>query len=228
MSFTEMIDIKAYNNGLDVDGTVDKMNEKKEPEILKDFIKAASNLDFLVPYRDDESKICIYTTNDKMKMVPIFSCYEAFLKSPLDHEKANIMSFAKINEIITQSGGELAGILINPHGKSLTLKREAGNKGIKLSKAVSVPRTIPAALCGFFAATENVYRAFLLWAQKENELAPHLFLVVDFDGSQDELFPKIADAVKPFVSAGDKLEMAKADMKLLTTAEKIDKPFYKK
>lgn len=222
------MDIKTFNNGLDVDRTVDLMKEKKDPEIIKDFLKTAASADFLVSYRENENNLCIYNTPDGMKMLPIFSSYEAFLKSTLDHEKVKSMSFRALDGIVSQSEGELSGILINPHGKSLTLKHEPKNRSVKLSKALSVPETIPAALTGFFSAEENVYKAYLLWAQKINELAPHLFLIVDFDGDKEELFPKIAEAIKPFVGAGDKIEMAKADMKLLSTAEKIDRPFYKK
>ena len=53
-------------------------------------------------------------------------------------------------------------------------------------------------------------------------------VVVDFDGTPAEIFPKVAEAIKPALSKGNELEFAKADFKLLKTAEKLVAPFYKK
>ena len=48
-----------------------------------------------------------------------------------------------------------------------------------------------------------------------------------FDGKPEELFPKIGDVLRPYFGEGDRVEMAKADLKLLEAAEKVTKPFYK-
>ena len=49
-----------------------------------------------------------------------------------------------------------------------------------------------------------------------------------FDGKPEELFPKIGEVLRPYFGEGDRVEMAKADLKLLEAAEKVTKPFYKK
>ena len=83
-------------------------------------------------------------------------------------------------------------------------------------------------LKNFLSDCENVYSAYVLWAQKKNDLAPHLFIVIDFDGKREEFFPKVAEALKSVLHPGDNIEMAKADFKLLKAAEKLVKPIYKK
>ena len=49
-----------------------------------------------------------------------------------------------------------------------------------------------------------------------------------FNGKPEELFPKIGEVLRPYFGEGDRVEMAKADLKLLEAAEKVTKPFYKK
>ena len=46
--------------------------------------------------------------------------------------------------------------------------------------------------------------------------------------SRTNFFPKIGEVLRPYFGEGEKLEMAKADLKLLEAAEKVTKPFYKK
>ena len=52
--------------------------------------------------------------------------------------------------------------------------------------------------------------------------------LVDFDGKKEEFLPKVAENIKTAVQPGAKIEMAKADFKLLKVAEKLVKPIYKK
>ncbi len=225
---------KDFDNGLDIDTAAEKFAESHDPEIVKEIFKKAQTADFLVPYRDKVNNIPIFSTEEKGKLFPAFSSFEAFEKSPLPKDKATIMPFSKIDEIITKSGGQINGIIINPHGRSMVFEKNAPGTTpnnpteVKFMKPASVPATITAALHGYFTASQNVYAAYLLWAQKTNDLAPHLFLIIDFDGKAEEFFPKVAEAIRPCLSKGDNVEMAKADLKLLNAAEKLVKPFYKK
>ena len=164
----------------------------------------------------------------------IFSSFSAFEKSPLPKDSARIMPFSEIDEIVRKSEGKIAGIIINPHGKSMVFQRNGGKAteknegGVRLIKPPFVPEKFETLLKEFFSKCENVYSAWLLWAQRENDLAPKLFLLMDFDGKREEFFPKVAEALKPCMNPGDNIEMAKADFKLLKAAEKLAKPIYKK
>lgn len=228
------MDIENFDNGLEIDSVADEMAEKPDEEILREFFGRAETANFLVPYRDSVNTIPLLDIKERGKMLPIFSSFKAFEKSPLPKDRANIMPFSKIDEIVKRSEGQIAGIIMNPHGKSLVFQRNGGRPtekqegNIRLMKPSFIPEKISKALCAFFSEHENVYSAYILWAQKESDLAPHLFLVVDFDGKKEEFFPEVAKAVRPCMNSGDNLEMAKADFKLLKAAEKLIKPIYKK
>lgn len=230
-------DIKSFNNGIDVDAVVDKMTAG-DKEALSQFFKEAAGAEFLVPFKGSPNNLAILNSPEGDKMLPAFSSYEAFEKCPLEKKNAIIMPFSRLDKIVGESKGAVDGLVINPHGKSIACKKQQntgatyqkneGPQSFKLSKPASVPEAIPAALSGFFAGIGKVYKAYLLWAQKNGEVAPHLFLVVDFDGKAEELFPKIGELLRPYFGEGEKLEMAKADFKLLEASEKVTKPFYKK
>lgn len=229
------IDIPNFNNGLEVDETVDMLAEQQNEETVRNFFMKAENTNFLVPYRDKANTIPLFNSKDGLRLIPVFSSYAAFEKSPLPKDKVGIMHFDKINDIVKNSGGQIGGIIINPHGKSIVFRHNGTNAqkpnpsgGIKLMKPALVPEDIILALKNYFGTCEKVYSAYILWAQKENELTPHIFLVVDFDGAKEEFFPKVAEAIKTVLKSGGSIEMAKADFQLLKTAEKLVKPVYKK
>lgn len=227
-------DIMNFESGIDVDSASDRMAEKPDEEFMRDFFGRVGIANFLVPYRDKVTVIPLLDVKDKGKMLPIFSSFSAFEKSPLPKDSARIMPFSEIDEIVRKSEGKIAGIIINPHGKSMVFQRNGGKAteknegGVRLIKPPFVPEKFETLLKEFFAKCENVYSAWLLWAQRETDIAPKLFLLMDFDGKREEFFPKVAEALKPCMNPGDNIEMAKADFKLLKAAEKLAKPIYKK
>ena len=227
-------DIMNFESGIDVDSASDRMAEKPDEEFMRDFFGRVGIANFLVPYRDKVTVIPLLDVKDKGKMLPIFSSFSAFEKSPLPKDSARIMPFSEIDEIVRKSEGKIAGIIINPHGKSMVFQRNGGKAteknegGVRLIKPPFVPEKFEILLKELFTKCENVYSAWLLWAQRETDLAPKLFLLMDFDGKREEFFPKVAEALKPCMNPGDNIEMAKADFKLLKAAEKLAKPIYKK
>lgn len=227
-------DILNFESGIDVDSASDRMAQNPDADYLRDFFGRVGTANFIVPYRDKKTNIPLLDVKEKGKMLPIFSSYSAFEKSPLPKDMAMIMPFSKIDEILKKSGGQISGIIINPHGKSMIFQRNGGNATenrqgeLRLIKPSFIPETIASALKNFLSTCENVYSAYILWGQKKTDLAPHLFIVIDFDGKQEEFFPRVGEALRPCLHTGDNLEMAKADFKLLKAAEKLVKPVYKK
>ena len=213
------MDIENFDNGLEVDSAADGFSKEQDPEKIRDFFGRVEIANFLVPYRENVNKIPLLDIKEKGKMIPIFSSFAAF---------------EKIDEIVKKSEGQISGIIINPHGKSMIFQRNGGKAtekqegGIRLMKPPFIPEKISVTLEKYFSGCENVYAAYVLWAQKDSDLAPHLFLIVDFDGKKEEFFPKVAEALRPILKPGDNIEMAKADFKLLKAAEKLVKPVYKK
>lgn len=223
------MNLKNFNNGLDVDGVSDIVKETGDASAVRGFFADVEISNFIVPYRDNPNTFPLLEIKEKGKMLPIFSSYEAFEKSPLPKDHANILPFSKLDEMLKKSNGQIAGIIINPHGKSMIFQRNSAIPGeMKLSKPAFVPEGIISALCGYFKTCENVYSAYILWAQKKNDIAPHLFLIVDFDGKKEEFFPKLGESLRTMLKPGESVEMAKADFKLLQAAEKLVKPIYKK
>ena len=235
--------IENFNNGIDVDKTVDELAAGNGESVLREFIKEARGAEFLVPSNGNEHELCVLNVNGKGKMIAAFSSYEAFCKSPLPKDKAIILPFMKLEKAVEASNGIFAGITINPNGKSVSLeinkdkkeqpqklemRKNPAGEAMKLAKPESVPETILAALNGFFSGKDNVYKAYFLLCKKGEEENPHMFLVIDFDGKKEEFFPKVAEAIRPYMNKGDEVEMAKADLKLMNIAEKITPPFYKK
>ena len=204
-------DIMNFESGIDVDSASDRMAEKPDEEFMRDFFGRVGIANFLVPYRDKVTVIPLLDVKDKGKMLPIFSSFSAFEKSPLPKDSARIMPFSEIDEIVKKSEGKIAGIVINPHGKSMVFQRNGGKAteknegGIRLIKPPFVPEKFETRLKEFFSKCENVYSAWLLWAQRENDLAPKLFLLADFDGKGEEFFPKVAEALKPCMNPGDNI-----------------------
>lgn len=223
-----------FDNGLEINSAVNETSQTDKEKMIKGIFEKVQISDFLVPYRDKINNIPILNTPEKGKLIPAFSSYEEFLKCPLPKDKVTVMPFSKIDEIVTKSAGQISGIIVNPNGKTLIF--EKNNKGstpknpmeVRFMKPEGIPEAIVFTLSNYLATCQNVYSAYLLWAQKESDLAPHLFLIIDFDGKGEEFFPKVANVIRPHLNKGNNIEIAKADLKLLNAAEKLVKPFYKK
>lgn len=234
------MDIAGFENGLDIGeiaGVLAGEDVERKKEVFSDLKDSA----FLIPYNKTQTDIRLLKIPDKGEFLPAFTNYAEFMKSPLDHDKAAVLPFVKLESILANAPEKVSGIVLNPHGKSLLIQRKQGvpeqgvslekqnySGGLKLSKPNYIPEPVLAALIGFFNASENVYRAWLLLSQGKEEIAPHLLLLVDFDGDREAFFTKIAKSVRPFFRKGDRFEMMKADFKLIQAAEKLSHPFYQK
>ncbi|HQQ89545.1 MAG TPA: enhanced serine sensitivity protein SseB C-terminal domain-containing protein [Oscillospiraceae bacterium] len=234
------MDITGFENGLDVGeiaGVLAGEDMKRKKEVFSDLKDST----FLIPYNKTQTDIRLLKIPEKGEYLPAFTSYAEFMKSPLDHEKVVVLPFAKLESILANAPESVSGIVVNPHGKSLliqrkqtisepavSLEKQTYSGGLKLSKPNYIPEPVLAALSGFFSASDDVYRAWLLLSQGKEEIAPHLLLLVDFDGDKEAFFTKIAKAVRPFFRKGDRFEMMKADFKLIQAAEKLSHPFYQK
>lgn len=229
-------DIRNFNNGLDVDGTVDRLKAGGGSEVIEGFFRDAQNAEFIVPYREDPNQIQLLKLPDKGNMLPIFSSFEAFQKSHLPEEKTILMTFSKANIIVKAAKEKVEGIVVNPHGKSLIFQKqdtpegeEEKNVSLPRFAALSAPMTeVTEALTRAFCENGKIYKAFLLQSQTKADPQTHPFLIVDFDGDAETFFANLKNDVDPAILAKNKIEMTKADFKLLSMAEKIAKPFYKK
>ncbi len=237
------MDITTFENGLDV-GEIAGVLAGEDVERKKEVFSDLKDSTFLIPYNKTETDIRLLKIAEKGEFLPAFTSYAEFMKSPLDHEKVVILPFVKLESILSGAPEKVAGIVVNPHSQSLLIQRKTAAMappepgaplekqdyfgGLKLSKPNYIPEPVLAALTGFFNASDNVYRAWLLLSQGKEEIAPHLLLLVDFDGEREAFFTKVAKSVRPFFHKGDRFEMMKADFKLIRIAEKLTPPFHQK
>lgn len=93
-------DITKFESGIDVDSASDSMAKKPDTEFLREFFGRVETANFLVPYGETVTTIPLLDIKEKGKMIPIFSSFSAFEKSPLPKDRAIVMPFSKINEIV--------------------------------------------------------------------------------------------------------------------------------
>ena len=60
--------IENFNNGIDVDRTVDELAAGNGKSVLSEFIKEARGAEFLVPSNGNEHELCVLNVNGKGKM----------------------------------------------------------------------------------------------------------------------------------------------------------------
>ena len=81
-------DILNFESGIDVDSASDRMAQNPDADYLRDFFGRVGTANFIVPYRDKKTNIPLLDVKEKGKMLPIFSSYSAFEKSPLPKDMA--------------------------------------------------------------------------------------------------------------------------------------------
>ena len=134
------------------------------------------------------------------------------------------LEFRQLRNIMIELPEKICGIVIEPFGENVLLGREslmaydsavqgmtvARNRhqgGVNLQPARSLPHGLTDALQNFFARQIGVNAAWVLLAQGENERMPHLMFMIDFYGSKFDLFPALAEVVKPYMKPGQQFEL---------------------
>ena len=87
-------DITKFESGIDVDSASDRMAQNPDAEFMRDFFGRVGTANFLVPYRDKITVIPLLDIKEKGNMIPIFSSFSAFEKTPLPKESVRIMPFS--------------------------------------------------------------------------------------------------------------------------------------
>ena len=154
-----------------------------------------------------------------------------------------IVSITQLNEYLKlrmDADPRLDGLVINPFGKALflrrphfsdmdnTLRAAQPRKELKLKATLDYPMGLPLAVRQLMADHPEVYRVWLVAAHSEGETVDHKLFIVDFDGKPESIFPKLAEAVRLYMRQGESFEMMKADIRLLRVAEQAARPIYEK
>ncbi|MDR2354860.1 MAG: enhanced serine sensitivity protein SseB [Clostridiales Family XIII bacterium] len=199
---------------------------------------------YLVPCRPDGKGLSLLATQNNELFLPVFTSKTELGKWMQPHGGVATLPFEMLHHIVVDDVN-LSGIVINPFGASLILRRskltaiENAATGMTHERVTHTGRLIfetgqcPAALVrDFTAALKNsgmeVFEAYILMARQEHETRPHMLFLIDFKGDRKRLFPAVAQAVQPHMKTGSNFELLKADTATLAAARKKSAPVYRK
>ena len=227
--FQSEFDPEALSESLREDGS--RQNKAKNFALLKTSA-------FLV-FSKGPGQVSVLNNNKKESLVPAFTCREELEKWPFERGEIMEMPFHVLQSMVDKDA-RLDGIVINPFGKALFLRRNhltdinstlraaTPRKELKMKATLDYPIGLPMAVKELCAQHPEVYRVWLLAAHSECDTADHKLFVVDFDGQPGDLFPLLGKAVHLYLRQGEQLEMMKADIRLLRAAEQAARPIYEK
>jgi hypothetical protein len=202
-------------------------------------LRAAS---YLVPCRPDGKSLSLLATQNNELFLPAFTSETEFGKWMQPHGGMSALSFETLHHIVVDDLN-LSGVVINPFGASLILRRgklaamESAATGMTHERVTHTGKLVfgtakypPALARAFVAALKSsgmeVLEAYILMVRQEHEAKPHLLFLIDFKGDRKLLFPVVARAVQPHIQPGSNFELLKADLTALAAARKKALPVY--
>lgn len=176
---------------------------------------------------------------------PLFTDWNEFRRFDREQKfSGNIATFNDIKFFITQADG----VVINPYGANIILKKEmidaienigkdlpqdrvmkeqvaVKDTKVMLGEPAEYPQEMIDAICKYLKTNKKVTAAYLRLMVKDN--VQSYLIVVDFTGDNNEVFPGIADAGTPY-SKGKPLDFVPCSSDFGKDAVVNVEPFYKK
>lgn len=227
--FRSELDPEAMTRSIAADGSL--QNKAKEFAVLK---TAA----FLI-FAPAPGKAAAILNKEKESLLAAFTCMEELNKWPFPRSEVEESAFTQLQRLVEENP-RLDGIVIDPFGKSLVLRRNhladidatlaaaCPQRELQLRATRDYPIGLPLTVREQCARHPEVYRVWLLAARAPGEAKDHKLLVVDLDGDGKALFPQLAKALRLFLRQGERLELRKADIGLLRIAEQATRPLYER
>ena len=227
--FRSEFDPQTMAESLQADGST--QNKAKNFAILK-------TSSFLA-FSKTAGRVAVLTNNKKESLAAAFTCREELEKWPFERTEVAEVPFVALQAIV-KNNDRLDGLVIDPFGKALVLKRDhlsdidntlaaaQPRQSLKLKATRDYPIGLPLAVKELCESHKEVYRVWILAARGQQDNEDHKLLVVDFDGKGEDLFPHLAKAVRLYLRQGERLELMKADLRLLQIAQQAARPIYEK
>ena len=134
------------------------------------------------------------------------------------------MEFQMLRNAFVDMPEEISGIVIEPFSENIALDRkglfdyDAAVQGMTVKRNEHrgeveflvpdrMPKGLKAALRDFFRKQIGVNKAWAILAREKGEAEPHLLIAVDFFGNRIQLFPELAEVVRPFMQEGQRFEL---------------------
>lgn len=227
--FRSDLDPEALSRSIAADGS--PQNKAKEFAVLK-------TASFLI-FSSAPGKAAAILNRNKEPLLAAFTSMEELNKWPFSRQEVEESTFAQLQRMV-EGNPRLEGIVIDPFGKSLVLRRShladidatlaaaAPQRELQLRATRDYPVGLPLTVREQCAKCPEVYRVWLLAARAPGDTRDYKLLVVDLDGDGKTLFPQLAKALRLFLRQGERLELRKADIGLLRIAEQATRPLYEK
>lgn len=226
--------------------TLENLKSSPSSEIELEFFKLLSNSVFLVPIIKQpigkDRSISMICNSSGDFYIPAF-----FTK---DTDTGNFkygdfitMSYKSLKHLMVDNPKEIKGIAIHPFSENFIINQELiwavdqrlegmGVKKVqhsgkmKLWSPNSLSDIFKEDLKSFFVEHSEVSKVWILMAQGESEKQPHWLFLINFLGQRTDLFPKLAEVIKPHMQSGMCFELMQYceahEVQLLKNAQ----PFY--
>lgn len=231
-------ELNAFRSEFDPVTLAEKLKEDPSPAgRAKQF--AILQTAFFLTLGGEKGGLAVLNNKQGESVLPAFTCREELDKWPFARGEIKEVPFSALRKLVEQDD-RLAGIVVDPFGRSLrldrshfgdmdrTLRAASPRKALKMKATRDYPIGLPMAVEALMQQHPEVYRVWLLAAHFEGEHTDRKLFIVDFDGKPEELFPHLAEAVKLYLRQGEGVEMMKANISLLRAAEQAAKPIYVK
>ena len=202
------------------------MNKVEKMERNKKFYLALHGTTLFVPYKlqeNNEVALEFLMNGQGENFLPAFFSRGSQTGCFAD-EKFAEFDFSRLRDIFIELDGSAGGLVIEPFTKNIVIRKEdfekydSITKGMtvqrndhigttKLQPARNLPKGLREAVCDFCFGEIGINALWAFRAKGENERRPHLMLSIDFYGSKFDLFPRLAEIVKPFMQPGESFEL---------------------
>ena len=201
-------------------------NNSKIEKISKElFLELAGRKVWIPAHRVENNGITLELLADAVgrQYIPAFYSKTSDIGNFSEKNLVEI-GFSQLRHILIDMSETVCGIVVEPFGENLPLDRKAlmaydsavGGMSVERSHVtgrvgLAVPGRLPdgmkEGLRRFFEKQIGVNRVWALLAKPENEPQPHLCIMIDFFGNKVQLFPLVAEAVKPYMRPGERFEL---------------------
>lgn len=232
-------ELNAFHSEFDPVQAAESLQKDSSRE-AKIKVFAVLKTSYFLGFTRGEGRIGIINDKKGSAFVALFTNREELDKWPFERLAVTELPFEDARRLV-QNNARLDGIVINPFGRAMFLRRpqladieltmqsaRTGPREIKLKATLDYPVGVPAVVRELMLAHPEVYRVWLVAAHSQGEHLDHKLFVVDLDGKPDQLFPQLAEVIRPYMRAGEQVEMMKADINLLRAVEQAAKPLYVK
>ncbi|MDR1322552.1 MAG: enhanced serine sensitivity protein SseB [Gracilibacteraceae bacterium] len=216
---------------------------RERKEETKAFVEKLWAADYLVPEKPGGKGFALLAAQEETLFLPAYTSEKEIARRQGPRGRRAVLRLAMLHHIVVDDP-RLSGVVINPFGVSLVLRRadlltiEQTVTGMTHARVehrgqafLSPARCSPALTEAFTAALENsgmnVAEGYILTARAQEE-TPHLLFLIDFRGDRKLLFPRIADALRPHMPPGAMFELRQASPALLGAARQVALPVYKR